>query len=445
MTDLDILLSKDAEMTPEGALRLGKIIGRSFKNILVGTDSNPCNGMIKDSVISGLLSVGASVRDLGIIPMPLMTLPARGDCILSISEPDEQGIMGRITILNPDGSPLTQEQIKQMVRTAEGDRNLPKYKDVGALHHYSTVTEDYIDMMVEEHHTCNGAPVILDCGCGCTSLCVPQILASLGADLITIDAQPNAKYCSRSPSVEKGNLSVLLDMVRNNAGNIGIALNGNGTHLALIDEGGDYVEPDRVLSLILLYLKPTSLVIPVSMSSVADDAINNLIGEGINTPHQAHSEHTVIRAGDDIDSIIAAMKEHDADIGALSDGGIIYSDMSLCPNAINTAIILSKMAGDNNIRDLLSSFPKYIVLTDSIKHSGNRDLFEKKLDEKIGDLENTDIWRTNVLRVGMNHGWFTVSRDSEDPELIRITAESKDRAYVVSLMELAKDIVRKCL
>ena len=444
-SDLYPLSLDDAEMAPERALLLGRMIGRSFKNVSIGMDSNPSSTMIKNSLMTGLLSAGAHIKDLGVIPTPAMVLSSSSGCMIAVGEPNEQGVLSGIRLMYPDGSMFTLDQIKQIIRAADGDRRLPGYKDVGILHHSDSAIRNYIDAMIKRHASCNESPVILDCGCGCTSLCTPQILASLGADLVTIDAQPDMKYCSRPPGIEEADLSILSGMVKGNVGNIGIALNGDGTRLALIDESGNYVRPDRVLSLILLYLKPTSLVIPVNMSSVVNDALNDLIGDGISTPYKAHSERVVIRTDNDLDSIIAAMKENNAEIGALGNGTIIYSDVGMCPDAINTAAILSKMAGENSIKNLLGSFPKYLVLNDSVRLSGNPDLFGRKLSEKLSELDTEEIWQIDGWRVEMTNGWFTVSSNNKDPGRIDITAESKDRAYAVSMMELAKDIVRECI
>jgi Phosphomannomutase len=447
MFETSSIFTEKKEMSPENALLIGRAIGRSFKHVTIGTDANPSSGMIKNSVVTGLLSVGVDVKDVGIAPAPAVALSSSShcDCIIMVGEPDEQGMISGIDIMGPDGAALSPEEIKQLMKIAESERRLPDYKGVGTLQYYDSVISDYIHSALERHSKCDDSPVVLDCGCGCTALCAPQILAALGADLTTINAQSDTKHSSRPPGVKENDLSVLARIVVSNAGSIGIALNGNGTRLALIDEGGNYVEPDQIIALVLLYLKPASLVIPVNISAVVDDALSNLIGEGINTPHKAHSEHHIIRTDDDLESVVRVMKENNMDVGALSDGTLIFSDISMCPDAVNTAAILTKMSGSNSIRNLLSSFPKYTVLKDSIRHTGNQDMFAKKLTEKLKEVDTEEVWQVDGWRVDMNYGWFTVSRNKSNPERIDITAESKDRAYAVSMMELAKEIVHGCV
>ncbi len=436
----------EGDMTPEKAMRIGRIIGRSYRTVCIGSDTNPSSNMIKNSLISGLLSAGADVNDAGIAPAPAVSLASKAsDCMLMVSEPDEQGVISRIDIMNSDGSIFTKEQLRQMIRMGEGERTLPDYKGVGTVRMCDSVADDYNRIISDRYGRSIDAPVILDCGCGCTSVCAPQILASVGADLTTVNAQNDPKYSPRPPGIGFNDISSLREIVNMDLGSIGIALNGDGTRLALIDEEGNYVDPENILSLMLLYTKPSSIVVPFNASAVVDDAFWEIIGDGISTDATSHSDRRIIRADDDLESIIAAIVENDAEMGAMKDGTFIFPDITLCPDAINASVILSKMSGENSISNLLASFPKYIVLRESIHHTGNPELFSKKLSDRLDALDSAEVWEIDGWRVGMSGGWFTIARNAENTEYIDITAEANDKAYVVSMMELAKGIVKECM
>jgi Phosphomannomutase len=446
MPDSNSIYAEDKEMTPEKALRIGRMIGCSFKAVSIGMDANPSSKMIKNSVISGLISMGADVKDMGMTPDAVISsIIPDSECIVTISEPNEQGAISKVNIFNPDGSVFTKEQTRQLIKVGESEQRMPNYKDVGALSQCNSAIEEYIDMMVKRHGVCAETPVILDCGCGCTSLCAPHILSAMNADLTTINAQVGTKFSSRPPGVEEDYLQTLINTVSCNIGSIGIALNGNGTRFALIDEEGKYVNPELTISLILLYLRPSSLVVPINTSAVIDDAFYDIIGEGLNTPSKTQVEHRIYRTNNDLEHITQMMREKNAEIGVLDDGTMIFSDISMCPDAINAAAILTKMSGENSIKNLLASFPKYVLLRESIQHTGNPDVFGKKLTEKLIGLNEEGVWQADGWRTDMDHGRFTISRNNEFGKLIEITAESKDRAYAVSMMELAKEIVHSCM
>ncbi|MDR3074656.1 MAG: phosphomannomutase [Candidatus Methanoplasma sp.] len=437
----------DDDMTTEKALMIGRMVGCSYKTVCIGSDTSPSSRMIKNSLISGLLSAGADVNDADIAPAPAVALASRtSGCMIMVGEPNEQGVISRIQIMNSDGSIFTREQLRQTITNGEMNRSLPEYKGVGTARLCDSVTDNYNRVISEKYGRNTNAPVILDCGCGCTSVSAPQILASIGADLTTINAQNDPKYSPRPPGIGINDVSNLAEIVDLELGSIGIALNGDGTRLALIDEEGKYVEPENILALLLIYLKPSSLVVPSDASAVVDDAFRDLIGEGIKTDAKAHSDRHIIRADNDLESVMAAVKENNAEMGAMTDGTFIFPDITMCPDAINAAVILTKMSGENSISNLLASFPKYVVLKDSIHSPGNAELFGSKLADRLKELETEEeVWEIERGRVGMSKGWFAISRSSDNPEYIDITAEAKDKAYAVSMMELAKEMVRECI
>ncbi|MCL2032380.1 MAG: phosphomannomutase [Methanomassiliicoccaceae archaeon] len=436
----------EEDMTAENALRIGQTVGMSCRTVCVGSDAGPSSRMIKNSLISGLLSAGAEVSDAGVVPAPAAALASGGsDCVMMVGEPDEQGRISGIRIMNPDGSAFTKEQLRQIITDGRRDQPLPGYRDIGSMRACDTAADDYNRTMREKYGNSVDAPVILDCGCGSTSLCAPAILASAGADLTTMNAQIDPRYSPRPPGVGMNDVTGLAEVVGMELGSIGIALNGDGTKLALFDENGKYVDPESILALLLLYLKPSSAVVPFDASAVVDDAFRDLIGEGLSSDAKAHSERRIIRTDNDLESITEAIKNNNAEMGAMADGTFIFPDVTMCPDAINAAVILTRMSGENSISDLLASFPRYIVLKESIYGPGNIELFYRKLGERLKELDSEDIWEIEGGRVGMTGGWFAISRNAADPEYIDITAEAKDRVYAVSMMELAKDIARSCM
>ncbi|MDR2699180.1 MAG: hypothetical protein LBB30_05860 [Candidatus Methanoplasma sp.] len=436
----------DDDMTAEKALMIGRMVGRSYRTVCIGSDTGPSSGMVKNALISGLLSAGADVNDADVAPAPAVALASKGsDCMLMVGEPNEQGVISRIYIMNSDGSIFTKEQLRQMITAGGADRALPGHKDIGTLRLCDSAADGYNRAISGRYGKRIDAPVILDCGCGCTSVCAPQILASLGADLTTSNAQSDPRYSPRPPGVGANDISGLAEIVDTGLGSIGIALNGDGTRLALIDEKGRFVEPENVLALLLIYLKPSSLVVPFDASAVVDDAFRDLIGEGMSTDSAARHGRRIIRAENDLESVTAAIRKNNAEMGALTDGTFIFPDITMCPDAINAAAVLAGMSGENSISSLLESFPRYTALRESIYYSGNAELFNRKLGERLKDLDTEDVWEIEGGRVGMSGGWFAVSRNKDDPEYIDVAAEAKDKAYLVSMMELAKDIVRDCM
>ena len=436
----------DSDMTAENAIRIGRMVGRSYKRVCIGSDNGPSSRMVKNALISGLLSAGADVNDADIAPAPAVALASKdSDCMLMVGEPNEQGTISKIYIMGSDGSIFTQEQLRQMIVTGMRDLPLPGYRDIGKLRLCDSADRNYNRTIREKHGKDIDTPIILDCGCGSTSVCAPQILASVGVDLTAINAQYDTQYSPRPPGVSADDVSNLAEFVGMELGSIGIALNGDGTRLALIDERGNYVDPENILALLLMHLRPSSAVIPFNASAVVDDAFRGLIGNGIPGDAAVKEERRIIRADNDLESITAAIKKYGAAMGAMTNGTFIFPDVTLCPDAINAAVILAKISRDDSISCLLASFPRYTVLRDSLYGPGNTELFNKKLNDRLKELDTEEAWEIEGKRVRMSGGWFAIARNADDPEYIDVTAEAKDKAYAVSMMELAKGIVRDCM
>jgi phosphoglucosamine mutase len=446
MAEPDQITAPNPDMTPELALSIGIAAGASYKNVIVGMDTGQGNRMIANAVISGLLSAGTDVSDAGVVPLPALAVAVNDyDCAIYIERSEEFENAMRIVMLGKDGSILSEEQRRQISKESATRHSAPDYKGIGKIGVADTVVKDYNRTVSDIYEGKVDVPVIVDCGYGSASLSLPHILLRAGAEAITLNALSDATAYLNTPDAGKEGVYGLIEAMRSDLGSIGIALNGDGTRLAVVDEGKNYVDPENVLALMLLYLRPSRVVVPVDASIVVDDAFHGLVGEGIGTGARFQGgERKIFRSEDTLEAVVAAIKENDADFGALKDGSFIFPSISLCPDAINAAVLLTKMSSENSIRNLLSSFPKYIVLKESVYCSGNHDIFGRKLTERLNDLEGADVYRINGWRVGMESGWFTVSRNGDDPDHIEITAEARDKAYVVSMMELAKEIVRDC-
>lgn len=304
------------------------------------------------------------------------------------------------------------------------------------------IAQNYIEYISASH---NGrrAPIILDCGCGSTSLCAPHVLAKIGCDLISINAQIDGDFRPRPPGISNTDIASTNEIVASNTGSIGIALNGDGTHLALIDEAGRYVSLEEMLALVLLHTKPSVLVLPVDMSAVIDDAFYGTLDVNPNLKNAA--SHKIIRTDGTLESTTKALKEEGSGIGVTNDGAFIFSESSLCPDAIHTSIIISEIASKNSIRDIISSLPKYVIVNDVIHFSGNREVFTKKINDKLTSIESKSVFAIKGWRVEMRNGWFTISFNEDIPDYINLVSESRDKAYAITMMEMAKSLVFRCV
>ena len=432
----------EADMTPEDALAVGTNVGGIYRSVAVAIDAAPGSGMIRSAFIAGLVASGARVIEAGIAPTPAVCYAFKEtcDCIAMIGSPNDYGIISGITLYNPDGSGFSTEQLRQILET--GRAPLPDWRGLGAVQNDHSANTRYLKRMESSGLKADGY-VIVDCGCGSTSLCAPAALAAAGADVASVNSHVDGRHVPRSPGIGRTELTSIEEFVNASVGSIGIAYNGDGTRLALIDEGGKFVSGDRVLALMLMYLRPKVTVIPFDAPGIVDYAFRQDI-HGNTDDAAMRQQRRLIRVRGTLNDVTAAVRQNHADLGALADGTFIFPENSLCPDAIRASAVLSDLAGVRSLRDN-RMFP--LLQHDRPRSSSIRAIrtLRRNLLRKLREYDIDEILVVSGWRIVMKHGWFIVSADERDPDYIHIAAESTDKVYLVTMMEQAKAIVRSCV
>ncbi|MGI5964708.1 MAG: hypothetical protein ACOX8L_02495 [Candidatus Methanomethylophilaceae archaeon] len=429
---LDFKSASDSNMTPEKALSAGRAVGTSYKKVSVGMDLSRSSKMIRDAFISGLMSVGSEVLDLGYVPSPAGALASSGmDCYAMIGSPDVHGVVSGITLRNADGSEFGEEQMKTIEKYSEAFTPLPGYLSVSSMKRDDSVSVRYIKKLVS---VCGeiDCSVVVDCGCNSTSFVAPQILTAAGADVVSINSHPDRSYQPRFSGIEVSEAKDVQTAVKTIPGSIGILLNGDGTRVALVDEDGEYVSGNNLLALLVKYMKPKDIVIPIDVSASVDRAFWD--GE------KETEDRRIVKCEPDPVALCSTMKAEKIEFGALGNGSIILPGMTLCPDGVMAAAIISKYAGSNSLSDALDDMEGYITETAKIHFTGGYEALWRNIAESVKELDYTDVVHVKGWRVDMEHGWFLISfPDSEG--IINIKAEARDKAYAVGLLEIAKEIV----
>ena len=436
--------TEEQSMTPETACSAGIRFGTKFKTVAVIRDADPSSQMIADALISGLLSAGADVTYGGLLSVPAAhaAYSSSFGCLLSVGNPDTENSICGIKAYASDGTPFDSDRLYEILK--EESTELVDYRGVGQLTYDSSANEKYISQVKTTGVSCQSY-VILDCGCGSTSMCAPQMMIDIGAEVVAFNAHPLRGQRPRAPGLNKTNLMNISNFVNASIGSIGISFNGDGTRLAVMDENGKYVPGDRLLALMLMYLEPEVAVVPFDSPCVVEDAFMHPLNiRGRNRTEQ--SERKLIRTKNDINSIVAAMKENNADFGALNDGSFIFPSLGYCPDAMFAAAVISELAGKRSIRNVLEEIPIYSNRTIRINFDGNMTHFANKLKEKIKEYDIITVSTSgNAWKMVLKNGTYILKQNEIDPKKLVIFAESSDVVYLITMLEQAKDIINYCI
>ena len=424
-----------SRMTPEDAIEVGKRVGAIYKTVGVSADSDPATTPIFYALVAGLNAAGADVVSAGIIPAAAacLSLGRRCQCIITVGSPEISGMPG-LTFYHPDGT-IFNSVDKRIIETKNDD--LPAWNGVGGFREFPDTDQAYVEYMLNSGMKISGY-IVMDCGCGCTADIAPHALSGLGADVSSLDSDYRARK-PRNPGLNKSELLYLSNFVNASTGSIGIAYNGDGTALSVMDEAGKYIPSERLLALLLMYMEPRTAVIPFNSSAVVESAFNN----GLGLRPDAHGDDHKLFRGNGTDDLLEIAKEQDADFVALGDGLFVFPELSFCPDAVYASALIAELSGKLSLRNQLDALPQYVSKQFHIPFTGNLRRFDEQLKKVTAryDIQNL-VTGENAWKVLMGHGQFSIVPESG--ELV-INAESVDQTYLITMGELAQEIVRSCI
>lgn len=246
-------------ITPDFVLKLGWAVGMAFRQqgkcrVLVGKDTRISGYMFESALEAGLSAAGADVMLLGPMPTPgiaylTRTFHAEAGIVISASHNphDDNGIKffsGQGTKL-PDEVELIIEELMDAPMTVVDSARLGK---VSRINDAAGRYIEFCKSSVPSNTDFAGLRVVLDCAHGATYKVAPSVFRELGADVSVLGVQPNGLNINEncgSTHIEPLQAAVLAEHA-----DIGIAFDGDGDRVMMVDHTGAVVDGDEILFLI---------------------------------------------------------------------------------------------------------------------------------------------------------------------------------------------------
>lgn len=247
-------------INPEAMVKLGFAIGSVIQSpthqkpiILIGRDTRESGELLQSALQAGLISAGAEVFLLGILSTPAIAfltkkLNAAAGIVISASHNayEDNGIK----IIGADGFKLSDEwEIQVEKKIAECEINFSGVKNHIA-EKITDASEQYIAHCLQLFQSLNlkNKKLIVDCANGATFFCAPRIFSELGAEVIAIHATPNGKnindHCGAT------DVASLQARVLQEKADCGIAFDGDGDRIIMVDHQGERVDGDEILCIL---------------------------------------------------------------------------------------------------------------------------------------------------------------------------------------------------
>ncbi len=419
------------DLSVEFAQEIGKAIGTFYGKVSVamGRDTRDTGNMIFNAVTSGIMSVGGSVVDLGILPTPAVQYYCKTKGIFGVvitashNPPQFNGIK----CIADDGTELRREDEEKIERIYyEKSYDTVSWEESGSVRNDPTSLELYLEGILSHVDVAkirkSQFRVLVDSGNGASYFTTPSLLRKLGCKVVSLNAYPDGKFTSRTSEPKPENLKDLITLMKSGTFNVGIAHDGDADRAVFIDEKGNFIDGDKTLTLVVKsVIKPGSKVItPISSSNAIDEVCSNGKADLIRT-----------KVGAPI--VSRTMIDNKAMIGGEENGGIIFGEHQYCRDgAMTVALILNLMAtNEKKISELISELPQYHIH----KLSVERKKAWKDLEPRIlSYAETSKIERSDGLKVYLSDGWILMRPSGTEP-IIRIYGQARDEKRAKELAQ----------
>ena len=246
-------------ITPDFMLKLGWAAGMAFRKmgackVLVGKDTRISGYMFESALEAGLTSAGADVMLLGPMPTPAIaylarTFQAEAGIVISASHNphDDNGIK----FFSGKGTKLPDELELMIEELLDTPMTVVESSKIGKVSRINDASGRYIEFCkssVPTGTTFSGLKIVIDCAHGATYKVAPSVFRELGADVVVLSAQPNGLNINDNcGSTHMGQLQAA---VLSEHADLGIAFDGDGDRVLMVDHTGAIVDGDELLFII---------------------------------------------------------------------------------------------------------------------------------------------------------------------------------------------------
>jgi phosphoglucosamine mutase len=429
-------------LTPELAFQLGRTggyvltkhakDGEQQPRVLVSRDTRISGQLLKHALISGLLSVGIEVMDMGVVTTPGVAYLVRkqeADAGVMITASHNPVQDNGIKFFGSDGYKLSDELEAEIEVLLDADKdNLPRPSStgLGSVTDYPEGGLNYTAFLEQTiPDDLEGLHVAVDAANGATSNYVSQIFADLNTEFDTMATNPDG--LNINAGVGSTHPEVLAKFVLEKGADMGVAFDGDGDRCIAVDELGNIIDGDKIMYICGKFLSERGRL---KDDTIVTTVMSNL---GLYKALEAHDMNSVkTQVGDRY--VVEEMLKDGYNLGGEQSGHIVFLDHNTTGDGMLTAIQLmyvvkqtgkklSELAAD------VTTYPQKLV---------NVRVQDKKLA-----LENQAI-KDVIAKVEdeMNGDGRVLVRPSGTEDLLRIMAEAPTEETVGQYVDRIVAVVK---
>ena len=425
-----------APITPDFMLKLGWATGRVFAEeghgfVLVGKDTRISGYMFESALEAGLSAAGVDTRLTGPMPTPAIayltrTLRAKAGIVISASHNPYYD--NGIKFFSIEGKKLPDKLEHKIERYIDSPMETVESSKLGKASRLTDAKGRYIEFCkstIPASLDFEGLRIVVDCANGATYHIAPFVFSEIGAEVIPVGISPNGLNINEECGATKPEF--LAEKVIESRADLGIAIDGDGDRLIMVDHHGEIVDGDE-----LIYI--------IAQSSLQKGRLKgDIVGTLMSNLGMEHALKKIglnlVRANVGDRYVMEQLVKHKAILGGESSGHIICLDKSTTGDAIVAALqVLAEIQqSGKNLHELKLGMQKYpqVLKNVRVNKKVNLDEFEsikkavKAVEKKMGD-------KGRVLL-----------RASGTEPLIRVMVEGEIESDVIKYADELVDVVKK--
>ncbi|HHJ13693.1 MAG TPA: phosphomannomutase/phosphoglucomutase [Gammaproteobacteria bacterium] len=426
-------------LTPELAYEIGRAIGseayfRGEQTLVVGRDGRLSSPELAQALIRGLVATGREVKDIGVVPTPVLYFAAQylcnGSGVMVTGSHNPAEYNGFKIVLG--GETLSGDAIQSLRARIDNGDLLTGEGSVEKV----DVVPDYIERIKSDVQLVRSLTVVVDCGNGVGGVAAPQLLQALGCKVIELYCEVDGNFPNHHPDPGKTeNLTSLIQAVQEHHADIGIAFDGDADRIGVVASGGEIIWPDRLLMLLardVLSRNPGAQIIyDVKCSRHVATVVAGQGGEAL----MWATGHSLIKA---------KMRETGALLAGEMSGHIFFRERWYgFDDALYTAARLLEIIAN----DTRSSSELFAELPNSVNtpelnvpmREGEPAAFMEKLLNSA-HFENARVATIDGLRAEFERGWGLVRASNTTPCLV-LRFEADDELAMSSIQDEFKRVM----
>lgn len=354
-------------ITPDFCLRLGWAAGKVFSkhgrgHVLIGKDTRISGYMLESVLESGLSSAGASVSLLGPMPTPAvayLTRTLRADAGIVISASHNPYYDNGIKFFDRDGNKLGDDVELEIEAHLDHTMTCVESDQIGKALRVQDAAGRYIEFCkasVPRGFSLKGLRIALDCANGATYHVAPGVFEELGADVFPFANHPNGTNINAECGATHPH--ALVEKVREHRADVGIAFDGDGDRVIMVDSTGRILDGDELIYIIASHRREAGTL----RGGVVGTVMTNLGLE--QALARKGIEFARAKVGDR--HVLEELRARDWEVGGESSGHVLCLDLASTGDAIVAAlqVLLPVVQQQRSLTELvcgLSKLPQVMI------------------------------------------------------------------------------------